>query len=243
MQNSTQLCLNISRVLATTNGRDKLCRLFQYFFRVLRVLSADSTSRIPEISVYLENTLALSRQTFRLFKWINIASKQLTPSPSKPPLIDIMDAIADVGIFMWFLIDNLSWFAKANLIQKKKPQEFTRIAANGWFTNTVFNALSQILLLQKLYSKKVKIEAEIKRMNEQENVRELKYELTLIQSKQRAAIIDGLRSLLDIPVAWSLTRESPISPMITGYLGTISSIIGLYQLWPSTQSSLHMKSG
>jgi len=46
-----------------------------------------------------------------------------------------------------------------------------------------------------------------------------------------ALIIDCARLILDLPVAYSFLHPGTVSGKTVGLCGTITSVIGLYQLW------------
>ncbi len=45
-------------------------------------------------------------------------------------------------------------------------------------------------------------------------------------------IIDTVRLILDTPVAYYFTFPGKINGKTAGLLGTVTSIIGMYQMWP-----------
>ena len=51
------------------------------------------------------------------------------------------------------------------------------------------------------------------------------------KAQTKALIIDSIRLLLDIPVAYSFLDPGSISGKTVGALGTVTSAIGLYQMW------------
>lgn len=48
---------------------------------------------------------------------------------------------------------------------------------------------------------------------------------------QLALAIDTARTILDMPVAYSFLKPGTVSGKVVGACGTITSIIGLYQMW------------
>ena len=51
------------------------------------------------------------------------------------------------------------------------------------------------------------------------------------KTQLKALIIDSVRLLLDLPVAYSFLHPGSVSGKKVGALGTITSAIGLYQMW------------
>ena len=47
----------------------------------------------------------------------------------------------------------------------------------------------------------------------------------------KALIIDSVRLLIDLPVAYSFVHPGTVNPKVVGACGTITSIIGIYQNW------------
>jgi hypothetical protein len=52
------------------------------------------------------------------------------------------------------------------------------------------------------------------------------------KKKLNQLIIDTVRLILDTPVAFYFTFPGKINGKTAGLLGTITSIIGMYQMWP-----------
>jgi hypothetical protein len=46
-------------------------------------------------------------------------------------------------------------------------------------------------------------------------------------------LIDTVRLLLDTPVAYYFTFPGKINGKTAGILGTLTSLIGMYQMWPA----------
>jgi hypothetical protein len=44
-------------------------------------------------------------------------------------------------------------------------------------------------------------------------------------------MIDSARVIIDLPVAYSFLKPGTVSGKTVGACGTISSLIGLYQMW------------
>jgi hypothetical protein len=51
-------------------------------------------------------------------------------------------------------------------------------------------------------------------------------------NKMKGLAIDTVRLVLDTPVAYYFTFPGKINGKTAGILGTITSIIGMYQMWP-----------
>ena len=51
------------------------------------------------------------------------------------------------------------------------------------------------------------------------------------KNKTKALTIDTVRVLCDIPVALSFVKPGSVNGKTAGLLGTLTSIIGIYQMW------------
>ena len=74
----------------------------------------------------------------------------------------------------------------------------------------------------------VKQDAEIGLQDAHENSKVINQ---LIGPEKFALIIDSIRVIFDAPVAWHFMYAGTVSDRVAGTLGTITSIIGIYQLW------------
>lgn len=155
-------------ILAQPDGRDKVLRLVQYVCKLLRgvleVQSANYTT-VSATATAIEAALASARQAWRLFKWTSIYTKHqnhfssthsaiaLAPSPTlfRSLLLNVqndvghmLSLIADVGMFFYFVFDNLTFAAKTRLLPVEM-KKMSKRAAQWWTIGTSAAAISSLL--------------------------------------------------------------------------------------------------
>lgn len=159
-------------ILAQPDGRDKVLRLIQYVCKLLRgVLDARSGeyATVSTTATALESALASARQAWRLFKWTSIYTKHQNrfrspsrapcsstavtapPSPLRSALLTVrydfdhvLSLVADLGMFFYFVFDNLSFAAKTRLLPAD-VKKMAKRAAQWWTIGTVAAAVSSVL--------------------------------------------------------------------------------------------------
>lgn len=155
-------------ILSQPDGRDKVLRLVQYVCKLLRgVLEVQSGNyaTVSATATAIEATLASARQAWRLFKWTSIYTKHQNrfSSPhssialsSSPTLFrslflnvqndvgHMLSLIADIGMFFYFVFDNLTFAAKTRLLPVEM-KKMSKRAAQWWTIGTTAAAVSSLL--------------------------------------------------------------------------------------------------
>ncbi|KAA8494378.1 Peroxisomal membrane protein 11D [Porphyridium purpureum] len=222
-------CRACAAFLGKTNGRDKLFRLLQFLARLVRGTSGSVS--VQQTALHVEMTLSSSRQTFRLFKFLNVLAANMVYRVDHGALVDVIQSLADLAIAMWFVLDNMSWLCKAKLFARGDAAQFSRRAGRFWFLNSVLNVVVKLLMLRQLQEQAAESRAKADASQVGEPARA---EMKLVEKQQRLCMLDLSRSVLDLPISYSMTQlpKQQFSPSLTGACGVISSVIGCWQQWP-----------
>mmetsp|Transcript_35444 Transcript_35444/g.140963 ORF Transcript_35444/g.140963 Transcript_35444/m.140963 type:complete len:224 (-) Transcript_35444:5844-6515(-) len=197
--------------LSDTDGRDKALRTVQYACKIART---HPNAGVVARFLQLESALSLARQAFRLGKWVNIISKQHKMTQDEGPLLEALAALGDLGIFCFFILDNITFCIRSGLVKGDRNRMMSR-AAKCWVLSATSNLTAACLRLYRVYTEKSQ-----------------DADRTRLHRKKKALLLSAIRFLCDDIVAISLSRTTPLSTGLVGACGVLSSLIQSYNLWP-----------
>jgi len=213
------------RFLETHNGRDKIVRLFQYGGRFLAWWMI-TTNRADQAKKFqtLEESSSLARKVFRLLKSLSYLQAMFKTYIEEPDQIVRFTTVVQNGsLAAWLFFDHIIWSAKIGLIKADVPAH-ARKANIFWLIAMICGIVKSLYLIQQTQQ--------------------------LIKSTQKADTIDSLkkaqgdyaleliRNLFDLTIPTSgLSKQvaATIPSGIVGLCGSITSIIGIYQVWSKTK--------
>jgi hypothetical protein len=117
----------------------------------------------------------------------------------------LLKTLSAIFIGMFFILDHYLWLFKMGVVSNdalRVKMEFW--SPMGWFLDCIAGIIKNSLLITR-------------------------EKQPLWKNKQ--LIIDSLRVLGDTVIAYSFIKPGSVNGKTVGMLGTITSIIGIYQLW------------
>lgn len=254
---------SVHRLLSQPDGRDKVLRLIQYVCKMLRWLDKPLQKRTTELSetaAAIEGALGTSRQAGRLFKWASMYVKLKGRQEFRYGLMstlrtskreDILSLIADLAMFSYYVTDNLTFSSKLGVIQADTPK-LSRRGARFWLTSIVaamslsllriYSMNQRIQTLKKMRIERLARQTSTKKYNSNdgdsdddnaESDRETINELNQLRDSRRNRILTAARQVCDLTVACNGSFDVGLHQSFVGLCGTISSTIGLFQIWPA----------
>ncbi len=250
----------LQKLLATTDGRDKVYRLVQFAAKLTRspytAQLAEDAELVPLVArkaFTLELILADSRKLFRLARGLNILVKywsRLRDAQSGPrrPLssIPLLQILADVSLFWFFAFDHIVWLYRSrlwtDLSTGKRVLFWTRCAGHCLF----FASLASLFLhgcralrewrprLRLLGQPKKSLRASRHRTSPSQSEHahgDGVYPQGLLLS-QHAALSHAMRYSCDVLIGLNMARPGEYSQTLVGAAGVLSSVIQIVQLWP-----------
>jgi hypothetical protein len=213
-------------LLSHPDGRDRLFRLVQFTLRLIRGISSGrkkpSTPALENIAA-LEMTVASARQLWRLFKWsgfysqsslMSLAPSRISSSTAAQSLARIQDAF----LASYFVLDNVAFLTKTSLVRGDAAAT-TRWAARAWLAASLLGVLGSARRARALL-------ADEKRGDGTAEDR------AIARSLARRQIALALKFAGDAVVSFSASRLNAAHPTLVGACGVLSSLVGLWQIWP-----------
>mmetsp|Transcript_8442 Transcript_8442/g.9541 ORF Transcript_8442/g.9541 Transcript_8442/m.9541 type:complete len:250 (-) Transcript_8442:176-925(-) len=239
----------VIKFLATTPGRDKTCRIFQYFLKFLKAYLLNlSTKRNDPALKELSNKVGLvsvnmstTRKVLRFGRPIGLTYnlfKLLAAFTKKPEEGDNLLKEKDAGYvtfktaelissFVYFLTDHLLWAVRVGAMAK--PSYYSKVDYTcdmTWLLECIFGITHNLINIS-ITKNALKVKAEKDPSNKDKLTKECATQVL-------ACNVDIARNIVDIPVCIGFLKPGSVSEEAMGLLGTVSSIIGIYQNWPSS---------
>lgn len=210
-----------------TDGRDKIYRTIQYASRFLawcyiRKSASSHIKRPVEMFQNLESMMSVTRKGMRLGRFIDF-TKSLMKSfqiPNKR-ISTIVGLIATCqGLFMF--IDNLLLLNRFKVIHLTQPDRLQRYLHRVWLL------WLSLALTRDYYEIQAKLA--VGQHGQQKQDRTLARRANIFWT-EKPLVIDTVKNLCDIYLPLSNLNIVTPSPALQGIAGTISSIMGLLQIW------------
>ncbi|GKU06361.1 peroxisomal biogenesis factor 11 [Fusarium langsethiae] len=218
------------RYMATTLGRDKLMRVFQYFARFYAwyLLRANATADKVAPWNALKKQFGLFRKVFRAGKFVEHLKAAATASDAKSmdPVLKYTQVGRQLGYAGYLACDSLTIPHAAGIKTWKHATRMQHEAYRSWAVGIAFSILGQLYTLRQLSVRASKVD-----LKEGEGVVESK----TITIERAAAKKQLLCDVCDILVPLSgLGYNRFLDDGVVGLTGTLSSLIGVYTQWKKT---------
>jgi peroxin-11B len=204
-------------LLDQTTGRDKLCRLVQYFAKFMKWYyeERDKNPALAKKWTALGQSMSSTRKVLRFFRSIAILRNALNlyRGAKTFSLQLFFDLAARLFLASYFLFDHGMFAFKTGLVQDPKLEPIVnKLTEGSWVGEIVSSLCLSLLRLLELSSK------------------EPSTQLTELRNKELRGVV---RNALDLPLALNFMGYFPDYPHgIFGLGGAITSSISLWEMWP-----------
>ena len=228
-------------LLETTNGRDKFCRLLQFGTKYLKwkeeTSKQRSEQRVQQYSA-VSSSMSTVRKALRLFRTLAVlraVHRAWPASGSEVSLELLLNLAAKLCLASYFFFDHLMYAQRLGLIAPSQPDLtlLNQATEGSWLGETLLTLLEQLVRLYKLQQERGQLSVIVSGSG---NVIAGLVTGAGVgwQERRSAALRTLLRCLLDVPIALhflGLTGDHPHGHF--GLLGVGSSLISLYDMWPT----------
>ncbi|CAD8058777.1 unnamed protein product [Paramecium sonneborni] len=213
MQNFKRVVILLSK----TSGRDKSCRILQYFGKFCaEQLKELNQNELSLKCKNLSSNMSLTRKVLRFGRTIGIIISIIELSKSKGNKAIILNKILmNISCFLYFLVDHTHWFCKIQVIQNPILEAKADYWSDAlWCFEAFFDCVALILEIKE----------------EDNKTEDTKSPQRLFNLK-----LDLLRAFMDLLSAYGFISNGRVPGKWIGFFGTISSIIGLKQQWDAAK--------
>ncbi|CAF4284309.1 unnamed protein product [Rotaria magnacalcarata] len=227
--NYVQYLDEVIRFTSRTAGRDKIYRTVQYASRFLawyyikkrRVVNGE---RLVEIFQNLESVMSLTRKGMRLGRFVDYVKSVLESFHIRNKRIGTLFGLIAVCQGLFMLFDNLLLLHRFKIIYLNYPQRLQQ------YLNQVWLLWLSLALTRDYY------EIQASFAVGQHHQFQQKHDTSLIRRANifwanKPLVIDTVKNLCDLYIPLSNMNIVHLHSGLQGFAGTISSVLGLLQLW------------
>lgn len=118
----------------------------------------------------------------------------------------ILKTLSSFFLWVFFVCDHYAWLFKMGLVSNENIRKFMEFwSSMGWMLDCITCIIKNACLFAEAGEKPI--------------------------SQQKPLLIDSLRVLCDLVVSYSFVKPGSVNGKTVGKLGTITSLIGIYQIW------------
>ncbi|RKF63815.1 Peroxisomal membrane protein PMP27 [Erysiphe neolycopersici] len=217
------------KFVATTTGRDKLIRTFQYFARFYAWYLFRTNKSPSEIAPFeaIKKQFSLTRKLLRIGKNVEHFKAACLAADSKN--LDTMLRFCAVGRQLGYAgylsFDAAVYFDAAGILKSPSVKRIQRESNKCWICGLLFGTISGLYSLYLLKQQ----ESRIDRKNGEDVVASRR-----IQKERTAINLQLISDLCDLTIPTSAIGLVNLDDGIVGLAGTLSSLIGVYTQWKKT---------
>ncbi|WVQ72567.1 hypothetical protein IAR50_002125 [Cryptococcus sp. DSM 104548] len=239
-------------VLATTVGRDKVSRLFQYLARLI-AWSLLRRGNVEEAARWngLKGGLANGRKVMRLFRpveflqsAINLAQRPVTTSKGPAQIAHIAQIGRQIGYAGFHTTDMITWLSSIRFLKydKIKTDRIQRLMYKFWFAGVLSSLISSIASLVRLRadSRRFALSTEVAKREDKEgkdsetaakDASERRERGRALLAQRETIISQILSDSLDIWIPATGLGLANLSDGTLGLFGVITSYMGVQAQW------------
>lgn len=219
----------ILKCIEKFKAKEQLIRLVQYLsFLTQALLKNTKYTSVTLKAKKLSGNLSIVRKVLRFGMPVQVIMNIISRSKSKMKIIKF---IRDLFSLLYYATDHLLYFYRVRLISWKKNLKHIQmvdvIRNLAWVCLLVAKIVDYVKEIHSVQKKiqKLSVSDTINYRNSDANERFCR----LLQESD-LLVLGIIASCLDLPVALYFLDPSKINPILTGALGSLSSIINLYQI-------------
>jgi len=223
-----------------TEARDKFCKAIQYSARILQWYLKGKNDDAAKRFTSLFTSMRDARKLFRLFKSLNEYHKilQFLKEKGGDPIKQSLNILSRSSFMLYWFFDNLNILGHIKFIDI----DAKKMGKNGmffWFLALVFSLILYSFELVGILQYEMKILNERINFEDQKDYESRNKRIAEIEKKKTTVLLNIAKTIGDlIPAAngWELPMKLFGKGFNDGWVGLgglVSSIITLYQLYPS----------
>jgi len=219
-------------LLSLSAGRDKICRVFQYFARFILPFIKDDKSlkKTHDFIEKIGGQFGLTRKVLRFGKQVGLArgiyNRWATPKERRQRMA-LTRSLAEAADAIYFCADHILFFQKigASKFSPKTIETADWIGNLMWLSAVLFSMISELAELKYLKEDSGKLYADYSMTEE-----DCKKGEKALEAKRRAAVFTLVQNVFDAPICLHFLNYG-VPQTVAGFCGVITSCMSLYDLW------------
>ncbi|XP_053405339.1 peroxisomal membrane protein 11B-like [Mercenaria mercenaria] len=235
---SSDIVSSIIKFNAQTNGRDKVCRLFQYGCRLAwgRLQYKDKKDLIQTVK-NIESMLSMTRKLLRFGKSLDFLQGALKSIHLKDIVLRLTITLSKINQAFYLLFDHFLWFNTVGAV-KLDRQYWGEVSARFYFATLILNFIRDLygiwcVIKEELAVRKARMSSSSYK-NGDANYQSLnRRPATMLEISQQniPLILDTIKNLFDLPIPLCTLKYMQLSPTKQGIFGLVSSLVAVATVW------------
>jgi len=230
--------LTFLKWLEITQGRDKLLRFVAYFSKfVVQVMKDNGIS--PDWQQRLSkggSAIGQTRKLIRFFRAIEYTNEFLKSFSIKDDFERYVSLFKAASLGAWMIADHIQWLQKAGYLKLTNMKSIDETHSKAWLYGLAAGAVLAIYKL-RLVLEEYRIHKETLRTaetsNNKEGISAAQRSIASLDSKRNKQVMSLIKNSVDMVIPAARLSWLPVSDGTVGLAGTVTSIIGAYDTWPS----------
>ncbi|ORX52467.1 peroxisomal biogenesis factor 11, partial [Hesseltinella vesiculosa] len=224
----------LNRFLHTTYGRERTCRLIQYFSRFYVFYITRQGASIKEIQRWtdLKNHISNARKFFRLLKPVEFAQTAIKTLGTQDEVLRATGFLKQLGMFLYYtaevfvLSNSIGFYRPANI------QKITDFGQKAWLLGLAASMLSGLYKFQLLGIRSHVLAKERLAQGEKSDQDLQSRELALQREKFKNSY-QLVQDALDCVIPSSALGWLPADEGFVGLVGVVTSLMCMNTQWKS----------
>ncbi|KAL4227392.1 Peroxisomal membrane protein PMP30B [Mactra antiquata] len=235
---SSDLITNIIKYNAQTNGRDKLCRLFQYGCRLVwGYLQNSDKKELLQTLKNIESMLSMTRKLLRFGRSLDFIQAALKSVHLKDPILRLSITLGKINQAFYLLFDHFLWFNSVGAF-KLNRQYWSELSSKFYLTTLILNCTRDFYGICCVIQQELVKHKERLRQSEYRNgdsgykaVSKRSPHVSEIMMDNVPLILDSVKNVFDLAIPLCTLKFITLSPTKQGIFGIISSSIAVATVW------------
>ncbi|KAH3835611.1 peroxisomal membrane protein 11B-like [Dreissena polymorpha] len=233
---------NIIKFNAQTNGRDKLCRLFQYGCRLAwgRLQQTDKKDLLTTLK-NIESMLSMTRKLLRFGRSLDFIQGALKSIHLKDGVLRLTLTLSKINQAFYLLFDHFLWFHNVGAVKLDK-QYWSDVSSRFYLATLLLNLSRDFYGIYQVIEEELALgESRGNSSGAYQNgeasprtSRQRKVNVLDVLHQNIPLIMDTIKNLFDLAIPMSALQMVHLSPQKQGLFGIISSFLALLVVWNPT---------
>ncbi|KAJ1734899.1 Peroxisomal membrane protein PMP27 [Coemansia biformis] len=223
-------------------GRDKACRLGQYFARLLAYLVGQRIARLGKTAgrvewlatlVKIQQVLATTRKMMRSGKFVNfaqMAARALVARNGEDEVVWALGLVNKLGMCVFMAADTLGLVGTTlGLVRLRDPARVARVAQRGWLFALAAQALSALYQLRTVAIRAAdlrRVRCHVEKTGDAMGDRECATEEHALATQRAGLSKQLVAAALDLSIPIKGLGILPLNEGLVALAGTMTSLMG-----------------
>ncbi|KAI9016251.1 peroxisomal biogenesis factor 11 [Phycomyces nitens] len=227
-----------NRYLATTAGREKACRLVQYFarFYAFYLLRTGAPKEAIQRWADLKSSLGTGRKFFRLLKPVEFAQNGVKSLAIKDEVIRAGTFVKQFGYFFYYCCEAANLANTIKFYKLENIKTITRFGTKCWLAGLTASLLTGIYKFKQLEMRAQMLKKSSKALtgkeaDSSERLAELQAEKKQLAKDAYSARYQFLQDSIDILIPLGGLEILPLDEGVLGLAGMATSMLAMNTQW------------